>query len=408
MSSQFQSTEPAAVELLASVHRIPTAGKIRAGIRVLTRAAAQHPQARALYEHGLAQGQTFDEIERAIAKAVPTLKAPLVPRNVPWFTVRPQDFSHASLAQEIVARFSEDRGEGAQVYRFPVIFPADDPHVVMPHELAVWSAHEKRYWSAFEGGQRLCRSKAPVPIHDNGKRVVRVFGARKTVLRQDNEGRCEPEVCPEYQLRQCNLTGRFIFFIPGIRSLSAFELPTRSFYAMSAALQMFEAVKSMRGGRLAGFIDRERTPFYFTKRLMQVSHLDEAGQLVRMPQWIVDLEAPVDVSELLAQRDDQIGLVAQADRAVEVLQGPQRSSSVDIPEPPCEATLSAESLLAQAQSMGISQSDWSVYTAQRWGPGWALNTKGRQRVADELDRYREDPPAYRRQIAARLLLTEAP
>ena len=41
--------------------RIPTGGKIRAGIKVLTRKAAEHPQARALYEQGVAAGQSFEQ-----------------------------------------------------------------------------------------------------------------------------------------------------------------------------------------------------------------------------------------------------------------------------------------------------------------------------------------------------------
>jgi hypothetical protein len=44
------------------------------------------PRAQAIYEQGLNQGQSFDQIERALAEACPELKSPLVPRNVPWFT----------------------------------------------------------------------------------------------------------------------------------------------------------------------------------------------------------------------------------------------------------------------------------------------------------------------------------
>ena len=72
------------------------------------------------------------------------------------------------------------------------------------------------------------------------RRAIRIFGGRKTMLRQDNGGVCDPEPCREYQNRQCNLSGRFIFFIPGINSISAFELHTNSFYAMNAAIQKFE------------------------------------------------------------------------------------------------------------------------------------------------------------------------
>ncbi len=42
--------------------RIPTGGKIRAGIKVLTRKAAEQPQAQSLYDEGVEAGQSFDQI----------------------------------------------------------------------------------------------------------------------------------------------------------------------------------------------------------------------------------------------------------------------------------------------------------------------------------------------------------
>lgn len=53
--------------------RIPTGGKIRAGIKVLTRKAAEQPQAQSLYDEGVEAGQSFDQIERAIVGALPHL-----------------------------------------------------------------------------------------------------------------------------------------------------------------------------------------------------------------------------------------------------------------------------------------------------------------------------------------------
>ena len=116
---------------------------------------------------------------------------------------------------------------------------------------------------------------APVPVDDTGRRTIRLFGGRKTMPRDDNGGLCEPESCREYQERKCNLTGRFIFFIPGIQSISAFELPTNSFYAMNAAIQKFQTIGFMRGGRISGFLDGRHTPFYLTKPLIEVPHIDE-------------------------------------------------------------------------------------------------------------------------------------
>ncbi|MBB4730502.1 hypothetical protein [Xanthomonas arboricola] len=401
--------------------RIPTAGKIRAGIKVLTQKAAALPKARALYEQGVAAGQTFDQIEQAIAAALPELKHPLVPRNVPWFTARGQDFPNPVLAQQILDTYGEDRGEGRRLYRFPVVFPSDQWQTVMPHELAAWGTNEKRYWSEYaaDGRTRMCMCHAPVPMQPTGKRALRLFGGRKTVPRAENGGRCDPEACAQYQTRQCNLSGRFLFFIPGIRSISAFELHTNSFYAMNAAIQKFETIAFMRGGRISGFLDREHTPFWFSKRLMEVAHIDEQGQAVRVPQWIIELEAPVDVTALLREGEDE-ALLAQAEVATQVLAGqpgvaarpvaepenaaaapiepaPAVPSAVDDAEPP-----SVEAVLARVQEYGIAAERFEDYTRRRWGLGWKLNPRGRRRVLDELERYRNDPQGYADKIDTEL------
>ena len=299
--------------------RIPTAGKIRAGIKVLSRTASEQPRAREIYDQGVAAGESFEQIEKAIAHALPKLKTPLVPRNVAWFTVRGRDFANPALAQQLLDAFGEDRGEGRRLYRFPVVFPSDHWQTVMPHELAAWGAHEKRFWSEYspDGRVRHCRCHAPVPVADNGKRAIRLFGGRKTMLREENGGVCEPETCHEYQAKQCNLSGRFLFFVPGIRSISAFELHTNSFSAMNAAIQKFETIGFLRGGRISGFLDRQRTPFYLSKRLMEVSHIDEQGRAVRVPQWIIELEAPVDVSALLRGPEDDDAAIVQGERSEE-------------------------------------------------------------------------------------------
>ena len=82
--------------------RIPTGGKIRPGIMVLTRKAAERPEAKAIYARGVAEGHSFEQIERTLAEAIPQLKAPLVPRNVPWFTVRASDFPNPEIARDIL------------------------------------------------------------------------------------------------------------------------------------------------------------------------------------------------------------------------------------------------------------------------------------------------------------------
>lgn len=397
--------------------RIPTGGKIRPGIMVLTRKAAESPEARAIYTQGVAEGRSFEEIERALAEAVPRLKSPLVPRNVAWFTVRASDFPNPEIAQQILDAYGEDRGQGRRLYRFPVVFPSDHWQTVMPHELAVWTTHEKRFWSQYspDGQVRHCMCHAPVPVDDTGRRTIRIFGGRKVIEREDNGGVCNPEACAEYQAKQCNLTGRFLFFIPGIRSISAMELPTTSFYAMSNAVQRFQAMAQMRGGRISGFIGRDRSTFFLSKVLKEVAHIDEQGRAVRVPQWIIELEAPVDLTALLREREDEETVIQQAQLASRVLEA--------VPEPPTafgEAADGAASdpgvddsssatqrptlaqVLARAQAMGVVPTRYTAYADRRWGRGWRVNPQGRSRAWDELERYRHDPDGYLDKIQTEL------
>ena len=302
--------------------RIHVAGRIRPGIKVLTRQAAEYEQARAIYDRGVAAGEGFDAIERQLLAALPKLKNPLTPKNVPYFTVRACDFPSPEIASQIMEAFGEDRGDGVQrLYRFPVVFPADAWQNVMPHELAAWTASERRFWSEYspDGQQRHCMTYASVPVSGQGSRPIRIWGGRKAVPREDNGGLCDPETCPQYQLRQCNLSGRFIFFVPGIKSSSAFDLPTNSFYAMHGAIQLFQTIGFMRGGRISGFLDRHRSTFYITKRLVEVSRLKD-GVPTKVSQWLIEVEAPVDVTALLTAEAPAQAL-ARAEQALAVLQG---------------------------------------------------------------------------------------
>ncbi len=390
--------------------RIPTGGKIRPGIMVLTRKAAEQSEAKAIYAQGVAEGRSFEAIEKALAQALPQLKSPLVPRNVPWFTVRGADFPNPEIAREILDTYGEDRGHGHRLYRFPVVFPSDHWQTVMPHELAAWSTHEKRFWSQYspDGLLRHCMRHAPVPVDDTGRRTIRIFGGRKTMPRDENGGICNPDSCPEYQARQCNLTGRFLFFIPGIRSISALELPTTSFYAMSAAIQRFQAIAQMRGGRISGFLGRDRTTFFLTKVLKEVPHIDEHGRAVRVPQWIIELEAPVDVTALLRDHEDEETAIQQARLATQVVESSHTAAdAVDAPaesdavaQRPGRPTL--EQLLERAQAMGVPRERYAAYADRRWGRGWRINPHGRGRAWDELDRYRNDPAGYLDKIEAEL------
>ena len=458
--------QPVPATLLGSAAmRIPIGGRIRAGIKILTRRAVENPKAQEIYSRGIAAGKGFESIEADLAKALPDLKNPLVPKNVPYFTARGEDFPNPELARLIMDKFGEDRGEGRHLYRFPVVFPADAWQNVMPHEMVAWTSSERRFWSEYsaDGQTRYCKTHEPVPVDGNGRRTIRVFGGRKTILRQDNGGVCEPEACPEYQSRKCNLSGRFIFFIPGIPSISAFDLPTNSFYAMQAAIEKFQTIGFMRGGRISGFLDGKHTPFYLTKRLVEVSRIDEEGRPSRVAQWLIELEAPIDVTTLL-RHDDGLELQeTRARQAVALLEGraqaeeqaPERdidrsgsaptSEPVDLPapvdrqeetrqapvskpaaqpqppvsKPPASPTQSAVSsspvkgkplsvgdglkwIFDSAASLGIEAERYEAYAQKRWGRGWKEAPESRRSALSEVSEFADDAEGFQQKVLAEL------
>lgn len=436
-----------------------TGGTIRPGIKVLTKAAEQLQAARDLYDAGLAAGDGFDAIEKRITEAVPKLEHPLTPRNVPYFTARRGDFIMPEIATQIMDKYAEDRGDGVKrLYRFPIVFASDSLLDVMPHKLAVYGGSSIKFWSTFseDGTERQCMTFAPVPKLTNGK-AIRLFGGRKQIPRPDTEGRCDPENCREYQNRQCNVSGKLISYIPGITSVSPIELPTHSIYGLDSIRDTLNAIATMRGGRISGFL-QAREAFWLTKTLKEVPHIDEEGRAVRVKQWIIGLEVMVDPTRLLSAPEETI--VAAGEQAADVLQGtaervidaddweegigmPTSSSSKigddelgagpaarptspptvesrqaaghaaheQAPQPTShrrssETPGAAQDAVALADvddtaiAIGIDPAEFRKYAEKRWGQGWSKNPNGRRRAIEELESFRSDPDALRERINA--------
>ena len=291
-----------------------------------------------------------------------------------------------------------------------------------------YGASQIKFWSQYssDGRQRYCMTLAAVPHDPTSKRVIRIFGGRKHVLRPENDGRCDPESCAEYQSRQCNLTGKFVFFIPGITTIQAVELPTNSFYAMNAARQKLEMIAFMRGGRISGFLDGKAT-FWMAKQLQEVLRIDEEGRPVRVKQWLIDLEAPIDPTRLL-RIDDETRL-REGDEAARVLTGgggqvidvpvthhagesdtahpEDRSHELTRPSLPREhqhqpaaATTRADKLSVEVllREIGIPAEKFDAYANKKWGKGWKLNANGIKRALAEIEAHRRDPAALLNKI----------
>jgi hypothetical protein len=286
---------------------IPVGGKIRSGIKVLTKAAAANEVALNIYNKGVAAGATFGAIEKRIMEECKLERSPLTPKNVPYFTVRRADFAMPEVADLILDRYGEvrDGQDGVHLYRFPVIFPMDSWAAVMPHALRAYSRSGLMYWSEYgSDGTRYCKTRADVPVDPSAKRAVRVFGGRPVVLRPDNGGLCEPERCPQYQQRACNFSGALLFFIPGIPGSSAISLATNSIYSMQQARQTLEMVAFLRGGRISGTQDGKPI-FYVTKKSEEVSMLDpETGQPKKAKQWLIKLEADIAMDRVFTEAEE--------------------------------------------------------------------------------------------------------
>ena len=134
---------------------------------------------------------------------------------------------------------------------------------------------------------------------------------------------------------------------------------------------------------------------------MQVARIDEQGRAVRVPQWIIDLEAPVDVAELLRENEDVETAIVQAHRAAQVLEDRSsvtneapRVGDVALPTAGDEGEPTLAKLLAFAGSLGIPAADYGAYADRRWGSGWKLNPHGRRRAWDDIERHRNDPSGF--------------
>jgi hypothetical protein len=316
--------------------QLPIAGKIRTGIMVLTATGKQHPQAVQIYNDGVAKGLTFDVIGKQLREAFPNIqKSLLTPKNIPYFRVSRHDFDNPANADLIMEKYGEDRGDGRKLYRFPVVFAFDDWLKNLPHGLNCYTGNTLKYRSHYmPDGTRVCLMHEETKVHEKSKRAVRNFGGRHLVLRPENNGRCEPEKCPEYQCRACKLTGRVLSYIPDIPGSSLFEMKTTSFYSMDQMRSAMALVSQLRQGRISGTYNGKAI-FWLRKVEDEVPMLDDEGKPVKVKQFLVRAETEMPMTDLLAQMESRARALA-APEARAALTGPDEvptDAEVIEPEP---------------------------------------------------------------------------
>jgi len=269
--------------------RIMVSGKIRPGIKVLTQKAAQVKGANEIYDLGVSEGRSFEYIEQAL-KAVPGIpQYPLTPRNAPYFRVLQEDFKTPGAAQAIMAAYGEDRGEGRQLYSFPVVFPSDDISLVFREQFESWKATELFRWS--ETGQ--CMRRAEIQA-DRSRR--RHWGGRPV----ESVGPCRPNQCDLFAGGQCHHVGSLYFWVPGVTGAGLIELGFTSIYASLGIVETLTFVRETIGS-IKG-THRGRPIFRVSKTEENVSQIDwEAGKAKRQRQYIIALDASgIDMVEFVS------------------------------------------------------------------------------------------------------------
>ena len=394
--------------------RPPVIGKIRPGIKVLTKKARENPQAVQIHDALLAQGLSFEDIGSEIERKT-GLSYALIPRNTPYFTCRGSDFTNPAIAEEILTRYGEDRGDGLKLWRFPVVFAFDDWLRNIPNELAVFNGTGKVFWSQYGAdGLRQCKTYAPVERSDRARRAKRIFGGRTIILRQDDaipDGVCDPQVCPQYQDRHCNLTASFLFAILDIRGLGLIELPTNSIYVLQKAHAAMQTVAIARGGRLVG------TRFWLSKQEVEISRIDDNGSPVRQKQWLTTLDAEIDLGALLDGADHIGAAIEVGTQTVALLEHPTTEPAATATptsgeeggqpgaqsEPPVGGSI-AEQFERLIVALGMegqeTREHLRVYAHSKFGKGWTKREQDMRALIDEMGVALVSPPAFREKVKA--------
>ena len=379
--------------------RIPTVGRIRSGIMVLKKALQSSKKLVQIYQAGVTNQLSWQEIGSQLKKATGKDERMLVPKNVDYFTVRGNDFVDPGMAKNILSMYGEDRGQGIKLYKIPVIFPVDQWLSVIPHNLTHYTFSKRVHWSEYDRvGTRWCKQYVAAEIDERTKKAKRTFGGRKTMLRPENDGICDPDKCPEYQENKCSLSGRYIFYVPGTKGIGAVEIPTGSFYSMEQARSILGMVARIRNGKISGLHNGEPI-FYLTKKQEEVSMIDDKGEPKRVKQWLITLETNIEIQSVFTQME-----ALQDDSPAPNLLESDIEEEFDVPE---ETTPDIETapattghdlvkelranLSAGLKALGIKPEDFNAYGLQELGDGWARKEDTLKYVNTLLGSAADDP-----------------
>jgi hypothetical protein len=186
---------------------------------------------------------------------------------------------------------------------------------------------------------------------------------------------------------------------------------------------------------------------------MEVAHIDDEGRAVRVKQWIIELEAPIDLTALLRPDEGNEALEYRAAEALSVLEGqdnPQPTRPIDKSDvfdarethpkgqatstrpgtprhdvdeaharsgiapsagagTPASKTPAATdsgadlaAIATDALQLGVPGGRFEEYAEKRWGKGWKLNASGRKRAHEEVRSFTQDAQGFRAKVDAEL------
>jgi hypothetical protein len=304
---------PDMLTLLGPQFILPEAGRISPGIKILKNGCSEADKK--LYDQMVVEGYGWDDIEKKLG-ADSNGKSKLRPQNVDFLTIHPQTCKNPRHCQTIMSRYA-DENDG-KLRSLPVLFTSNNWWEIMPHGLICFSKGEVRYRSAFKlikdefgrtNAVRIC--EAPREI-EKGKRM---YGGRGYI-----ENRvCDPDNCPEYQSVECKFCGYLQFLIPGIPGIGVWKLRTNSWYSLVAIKSALELVSGFTKGRLAGLSHNGKPVFRLSKVEGAVSRIDtEKCKAVKTDQWLIHLDADVDITELVMQNSNN-ALIDRGRRALSIL-----------------------------------------------------------------------------------------
>jgi hypothetical protein len=276
--------------------RLPTAGKIRPGIKVLTAKARAIQGAQQAYDDGVAAGVSFDDIEKRLKQINGMPAYPLTPRNAPYFRVVPDDFTTPGAAEAILERYADPKD--GLLYTFPVIFPADDLNLIFREGFEAWKVSELSFWSEPDPqtGELLCKKRQEITADKTRRKR---WGGRPV----ETVGPCDPNGCDVFGNGNCMHHGSLYFYVPGCPGVGLIELQFTSIYASLGIGEVLELVHHGLG-HIKGTHNGEPI-FWISKRRQEVSRIDwEKGKAERTEQYIISIEARgLDMAQVFAQQE---------------------------------------------------------------------------------------------------------